>query len=208
MTEIIYNTSLDEYQKEYIDYIKSASVDLLVIINDILDISKLEGGKVEVEIKKIDLYKIIEEIVFSFSSEAGRKMIKLSYSISKSVPQYIKSDKTKLIQILINIIGNAVKFTEKGTVKLYINCKEYNKEEVELEFIVEDTGIGISKEVQKKLFSPFYQGDLSYTKKYQGTGLGLAISKQLLELLGSKIEIESTEGKGSKFKFNIKCKLD
>jgi len=186
--------------------IKISANSLLNIINDILDISKLESGKTVIEIKKIDVKNMIEEAVLPLSYIANKKGVKISYEIEKSVPQFIMGDKTKISQILINIVGNAVKFTEVGKIQIKIKGKTLENKRIELEFIVEDTGIGISEGIQKKLFFPFVQGDSSYTKKYQGTGLGLAICKKLTELMEGNISLESSEGKGSKFRFTIVVK--
>lgn len=206
MSELLSQTELNENQKKYLEFIQISADNLLAIINDILNISKLESGKVELEIKELELEKMMNNILALLSVNAHKKGIEVVYYIDKDIPEFLEGDEVKLNQILINLIGNAVKFTDKG--EILIEIKKINQEDdfYEIEFSVKDTGIGMSVDILKNLFKPFVQGDLSYTKKYQGTGLGLAISKQLLEIMGGKIFVKSDIGKGSKFSFNLKLK--
>lgn len=206
MSELLAQTELDINQKKYLEFIQVSADNLLAIINDILDISKLEAGKIELELKEFELEKMIDNLLSLLSVNAHKKGVEVVYYVDKEVPEMLEGDEIKIRQILINFIGNAVKFTDVGEIFLEIKCKNKTAEYFEIEFSVSDTGIGMGEETIKNLFKPFVQGDLSYTKKYQGTGLGLAISKQLIELMGGKVYVESEEGKGSKFYFSLKLK--
>jgi two-component system CheB/CheR fusion protein len=206
MVELMYTTNLSEEQKEYIDNLQSSSEILMGIISDILDISKIEAGKMEIVYHEFDIIKSIEKIIDNFAITAHKKGIELILYIDKNVPQTILSDEGKIRQILINLIGNAIKFTEKGNVVLRVNTVFTEEDRIIMQFEVEDSGIGMSSETMKQLFIPFMQGDISYKKRYQGTGLGLAISKKFTELLGGTIEVESAPGVGSKFTVEIGCK--
>lgn len=203
MADVLEQTEIDEEQKKYLNFIKISADSLLNIINDILDISKLEAGKIELNINEFDIKILIENIFSLFTNEAYKKNIDIVYKKDKSIPSILKGDEQKIRQILINFIANAIKFTEKG--KILVEIKNIGKKEkgIEIEFSVLDTGIGISENVKKNLFKPFVQGDASYTKKYKGTGLGLAISKQLVELMGGEIGMESIDGNGSRFYFRL-----
>lgn len=206
MTEILSLTKLTEEQKKYVEYINISANNLLAIINDILDISKLEAGKTELETEEFDFYEIMKEVTIAISSIQLGKGVKIISKFDENIPKILKGDRVKIVQIMMNIIGNAFKFTEQGEIRVGTILKSEVEDEIEIEFSVEDTGIGISEELQEKLFKPFEQGDRSLTKKYQGTGLGLAISKRLIELMGGQIKLESKKGIGSKFIFTIKLK--
>jgi PAS domain S-box-containing protein len=203
MTELLSETELNSNQKKYLEFIKISADNLLAIINDILDIAKLESGKIELEIHKFDLEKMLENILVLLSYNAHKKNVEVVYYIEKEIPAILLGDEMKIRQVLINLIGNAVKFTDKGNILVEIKLLKNNTDDIELEFSVKDSGIGISEDVKKRLFTPFMQGDISYTKKYQGTGLGLAISKQLVQLMNGCIDVESSEGNGSRFYFTL-----
>lgn len=203
MVEIMSLTPLSKEQKEYMNAIEYSANSLLDIINDILDLSKIESGKIDVENKDFYFEKMIASTMDMFSLRAHKKGLEFVYFIDNKVPEFIISDEGKIRQILINIIGNAIKFTEKGSIFLEVKLGYSENKKIELEFSVTDTGIGITDNKLKDIFMPFTQADSSFTKQYQGTGLGLAISKKLVEILGGEIKVESEINKGSKFIFNI-----
>jgi PAS domain S-box-containing protein len=194
MTELLSNTTLTEEQQDLVQTIKDSGDALLTIINDILDLSKIESGMLELEERSFVLSDIIKSVCTLFNKQAITKKISLSYTINTDVPNNVLGDSNRLRQILLNLVGNAIKFTEKGSVTITIQNRlipDNNNEKYELIFAVQDTGIGIKKEPLKKLFQPFSQADASISRKYGGTGLGLAISKRLIELMGGTIWIES-----------------
>ncbi|MCI4667613.1 MAG: ATP-binding protein [Bacteroidia bacterium] len=179
---------------------------LLSLINDILDYSKIEAGKITLENREYNLYELVDGIHRTFQPKAGDKNVKFYLRWGRQVPKRIIGDQVRLSQVLNNLISNALKFTEAGKVVLEIDLMEKTDSEVLLYFAVQDTGIGIPKEKQDKIFSRFAQANESTTRRYGGTGLGLAITKNLLELQGSNIELESEVGKGSRFFFKVRFK--
>ena len=203
MGELLGETNLNTEQKLFLTDIRVSADNLLAIINDILDISKLESGKMDLDIKEFDLEKLIAGILSLVSYNAHKKGIEVVYFIEKDIPEFFMGDETKLRQILVNLVANAVKFTDKGNIFIEVKKNGELDDEFDLEFSVSDTGIGINEENKKIIFKPFVQGDLSYTKKYQGTGLGLAISKNLVNLMGGSIDFETEVNVGTKFFFNI-----
>lgn len=205
MSELLSRTNLDAEQKNYVDVITSSADALLHIINDILDISKIEAGKLELESLEFDLISFIEETSDILAQKADKKGIEFILNISPETPSLLTGDPGKLRQIIINLVNNAIKFTERGgEVIINISPFEMLENKVMLEFSITDTGIGIPKEHQEKLFNNFTQVDASTTRKYGGTGLGLAICKNLVSMMDGKIGIESVEGKGSNFWFTCK----
>lgn len=207
MVELTLLTSLNKEQKENLSIIKSCADSLLKVIQDILDFSKMEAGKLAVETISFDIKALIEEIIKAHSPRAIKKGIGLDYIIGEDVPEYIIGDPSRLKQILNNLISNAVKFTDYGDVNVRVDHEQTKNGEVALKFVVEDDGIGISKENIGKLFQSFSQLDGSITRRFGGTGLGLSISKQLAELMGGQIDVESEEGVGSKFYLTLKFGL-
>ena len=201
MADLLMETQLTPEQHQYVQVFQSAGGNLLTIINDIIDISKVEAGHVQLETIDFDLTDIIEDICDVMSVRAHEKGLELVYSAMPDVPTDLLGDPTRLRQILVNLIGNAIKFTEKGEVFIQIKSQEVKKETVELLFLITDTGIGIASEQIDTIFDTFTQADSSTTRKYGGTGLGLAISKQLVELMGGHITVESKPGQGSAFSF-------
>ncbi len=210
MTGLLLDTQLSDQQKEFVSIIRNSGENLLTMINNILDFSKIEAQKLELEEQPFELGTCIEEVLRLFVSQASKKNLELAYLVESNTPSAIIGDSTRLKQILANLIGNAVKFTEKGEVVIYVNAtliqslkdtKQNSK--YELRFAVKDTGIGIPSDRCNRLFQPFSQVDASTTRKYGGTGLGLAISKGLSELMGGNMWVHSTEGKGSTFNFTI-----
>jgi len=207
MTGLLQETELTSEQKEYVETIRVSGDSLLTIINDILDFSKIESGKMDLESHPFELRTAIEETFDLVASKAMDKGIDLLYLIDADVPPTILGDITRLRQILVNLVNNAVKFTSKG--EIYVNIQSINqtKKSVELQFAVRDSGIGIPKDRLNKLFKAFSQVDSSTTRKYGGTGLGLAICKRLVNLMEGDVWVESVEGKGSTFFFNIKVEV-
>ncbi|ETR68453.1 MAG: two-component hybrid sensor and regulator histidine kinase [Candidatus Magnetoglobus multicellularis str. Araruama] len=203
MASLLMDTKLDPLQQEYIDILKSSGEMLLVLINDILDFSKIESGKMILEKHNFQLSSCIKDVYNLLSFSAAKKGIELIENIDQNVPKTIIGDKTRLRQILFNLIGNAIKFTEKGEVFLNIKTILQDNHHYTLEFSVKDTGIGIPLEKTNQLFKSFSQVDTSTTRKYGGTGLGLAICDRLVNLMGGKIWVESEEGKGATFFFTI-----
>lgn len=206
MTGILLDKSLDPYTRKLTETIRDCSEDLLTIINDILDFSKIESGKVELENNICDLAHCIESTFLVFDSKAREKRLDLDYSLGKSVPKAIVTDATRLRQILVNLVGNAVKFTEKGSIKVVVEKLGVKTEGLELQFVVQDTGIGIPETRLDRLFKSFSQIDASTARKFGGTGLGLAISKRLAEMMGGSIWVQSKFGYGSSFYFSIIAK--
>ncbi len=206
MSSLLADTKLDEEQKDFVETIRFSGDALLTIINDILDFSKIEAGKLVLEETDFNLRTCIEEVLDLLSLSAAKKNIDLIYLIENGVPNYITCDISRLRQILVNLVNNAIKFTQKGEIFINVKPERQSNDHFELLFSVRDSGIGISPENTAKLFTPFSQADSSTTRKYGGTGLGLAISKKLVNLMGGEIWVESKENEGSTFFFSIKAK--
>lgn len=201
-------SSFSREQREYLQAIQQSSNALMGIINDILDFSKIEAGKLELNLEHLDLHKIVREVIMPLSFQAKRKNLMLRTHYPKNAPFFVQGDDTRLRQILLNLLSNAVKFTQAGEVKLEVQFLGYkNKEEVNLRFLVSDTGIGIAPENQKRIFGAFTQEDSSTTKLFGGTGLGLSISNSLLHLMGSELQLTSVLGKGSTFFFDLSMEI-
>lgn len=196
-----------EQAKEFIKKGKNSAKMLLGIINDILDFSKIEARKIEIENKQVSLGEILSQMNDLFTYIASQKDIKFTIEYDNMVPEYILGDKLRLTQVLTNLISNAVKFTQKGSIKLKIELLSKEKENIQLKFLVSDTGKGIAKENQHKLFKSFSQEDSSISREYGGTGLGLTISKNLVELMNGKIGFESFKNEGTTFFFTLNTKL-
>jgi PAS domain S-box-containing protein len=205
-TDLIMKTNYDEDQLKYIEIINQSGINLMEIINDILDFSKIEAGKLELNIEEIDLFGLVNQIVALFKHQANLKKIDLILNVDSNVPQYIFADSLRLKQIIMNLIGNALKFTSKGQIKLDIREIASSDSFSILNFSIKDTGIGIKKSNQEKIFNSFVQEDTSTTRRFGGTGLGLAISNQLLALMNSKLQLISDYGHGSDFYFSIEFK--
>ena len=204
MTGLLLNTNLDEQQQDFVQTIRTSGEALLTLINDILDFSKIEAGKLDLEEQPFDLSNCIEEALNIIAGKAGEKNIELAYLIEPTVPKRIVGDVTRLRQILVNLLNNAVKFTEVGEVVVYVQANEKNtQEKYEIHFALKDTGIGIPLDKMQRLFKSFSQVDASTTRKYGGTGLGLAICKRLSEMMGGTIWADSQVDVGSTFHFTI-----
>lgn len=203
MTTLLADTRLDEDQQHFVNNIRQSADALLTIINDILDFSKIEAGKIQIEPVNFDLLLLVEGVIGLFTQTAEAKSLELTSIIEPDVPTFLHADSSRIRQILINLIGNAIKFTHEGAVALSVKCVEQSEANATLRFEVRDTGIGINEEAQARLFNAFVQADGSTARRFGGTGLGLAISKQLVEALGGQIGIESQPGKGSTFWFSL-----
>jgi two-component system sensor histidine kinase/response regulator len=203
MTGITLDTPLTDEQREYLNIVKESSYSLLGLLDDILDLSKIDAGRVELETIDFDLRATVESVTDTLTSRASDKGIELACLIHHTVPPFLQGDPVRLRQILMNLGGNAVKFTEKGEVVIQVELQEETQDRATLLFSVTDTGISIPQDKQGKIFDSFTQADGSTTRKYGGTGLGLSICRRLVELMGGQIGVESKPGKGSRFWFSV-----
>ncbi|MFD2671398.1 PAS domain S-box protein [Marinicrinis sediminis] len=203
MIDLLKDTDLSEEQEEYVQIVRKSSTDLLRIINDILDFSKIEAGKLDLEIEPFDLRDLLQEVYDLFAPSVRSKGLQMTMKVSESVPEQWSGDESRIRQVLVNLIGNAIKFTEEGSVKLRLETEESGKGHPNplLHFYIEDTGIGIPSDKLSLLFQSFSQVHSGANRKYGGTGLGLAISKKLVEMMGGMIMASSMEGEGSTFHF-------
>lgn len=204
MTSLLQTMELTPEQQEYVEAMRCSGEALVAIINDILDFSKIEAGKLQLMVTDLNVRTVVNDVVSILDEHALRKGLRISCTVDSEVPRALRGDPGRLQQVLVNLVGNAVKFTEGGGVAITVTMDEQQPEFVMLRFEVLDTGSGISPESQERLFQPFSQVDQSSTRKYGGTGLGLAISKQLVELMGGQIGVESRAGRGSTFWFTVK----
>jgi signal transduction histidine kinase/DNA-binding response OmpR family regulator/HPt (histidine-containing phosphotransfer) domain-containing protein len=210
MAELLLSTTLSQKQRRFVETVHKSGESLLSIINDILDFSKIEAGRFELEQLDFDLHKTVEDIVELFAEQAHSKNLELIFRIAPEVPECVKGDPTRVRQVLSNLVGNALKFTGQGEVVIDLSLVNTDqtptpskKSPFKINFSVRDTGIGISEEALPRLFQAFSQADGSTTRKYGGTGLGLAISKQLTELMGGEISVETRAGQGTTFSFTL-----
>jgi PAS domain S-box-containing protein len=204
MSDLLLDTALDEKQQRFAELIKTSGVSLSELINDLLDFSKIEARKLEIESVDFDLSAAVEEVTEMMSIKASQKGLDLACLTMPDVPRQVKGDPQRIKQILINLVNNAIKFTESGSISMRLTLDEQSGEHVTVRFSITDTGIGIPADRMDRLFKSFSQVDSSTTRTYGGTGLGLAISKQLAELMGGSIGVESTAGHGSMFWFTIR----
>ncbi len=210
MTELLLDTNLDAEQQEYAETVRRSGDALLTIINDILDFSKVEAGKLELESVEFGLVGVVDEVMALLAERAHAKGLELASFVEPEAPALVRGDPGRLRQVLTNIVGNAVKFTEEGEVVLYVEPVAASRGaiprngKVEIRFEVRDTGIGMTEEQRARLFQSFTQADASTTRRYGGTGLGLVISKQLVEMMGGEIGVRSEPGAGSTFWFTVK----
>jgi PAS domain S-box-containing protein len=207
MTSLLLDSALPREQREFAETIRASGEALLTIINDILDFSKIESGRMELESAEFSLRESIEGALDVLAARAAEKHVDLLYEITDGVPNNVRGDATRLRQVVVNLLGNALKFTAKGEVVLTVRTQTIVDGAAELVFAVRDTGIGIPPEAIGRLFQSFTQVDASTTRKYGGTGLGLAISKRLVELMEGRIWVESSPGVGSTFYFTIKLEV-
>ena len=208
MTELTLDTELSSEQREFLDMVKTSADSLLGLLNDILDFSKIESGKLDFELIEFSLRKTIGDALKAVAMPAHQKGLELACRVESNVPDYLRGDAGRLRQVLINLTGNAVKFTEQGEVVINVEEDSQDGDEIVLHFRVKDTGMGIPKEKQSVIFDAFTQADGSTTRKFGGTGLGLAISQRLVKLMGGDLWVESEPGAGSTFHFTARlCKV-
>jgi two-component system, sensor histidine kinase and response regulator len=206
MVDLALDTELSREQQEYLNLVKSSAEHLLTVINDILDFSKIEAGKLDLQETEFDLIDLIGETLKTLAPRVALKELELTYDLGDDIPRFVAGDPARLRQIFLNLLGNAVKFTERGEVGLRVaGCHASPTPEASLclEFEVHDTGIGIPADKHAHIFSAFSQADGQVTRKYGGTGLGLSITKQLVEMMGGQIRVESTPGQGARFIFQV-----
>jgi signal transduction histidine kinase/DNA-binding response OmpR family regulator len=204
MTELSLDTDLDPEQRDYMNTVKSAADSLLSLINDILDFSKIEAGKLELEPIDFALRDALADMLNTLATRAHSKGIELAYHVPPEIHDALIGDVYRLQQIIVNLVGNAIKFTKEGEIVVGVTETKRTEDEVELQFSVSDTGVGIPSEKIEAIFRPFEQADVSTTRKFGGTGLGLAISVQIVELMDGRIWAESEVGRGSTFNFTVK----
>ncbi len=207
MASLLSDTSLDEDQRHYVDIMQGSAESLLRILNDILDISKIEAGKLDLESIKFNLQKVLAEVNAIFTPRAQSRGLDFFCDVKSDVPLHLTGDPGRLRQVLVNLLGNAIKFTFQGSVSIQVKVWGKHQDLVTLHFSIEDTGVGIPKEKLGALFKKFSQVDASTTRIYGGTGLGLAISKQLVNMMGGEIGVRSHEGKGSQFWFTVQMSI-
>jgi two-component system, sensor histidine kinase and response regulator len=200
MTDLALDTQLEPEQREYLETVKMSADSLLTVINDILDFSKIEAGKVDIEAIDFNLRDCLETTLKTLAIRADEKGLELLCEVAPDVPETVRGDSGRLRQILMNLVGNAIKFTDKGEVALKVQMEATHDYDFTLRFTVADSGIGIAREKQQVIFDPFAQADSLTTRKY-GTGLGLTISSRLVEMMGGNISVESELARGSQFHF-------
>ncbi|MGC3980168.1 MAG: response regulator [Steroidobacteraceae bacterium] len=203
LVELLLDTKLNDTQREYAEGIHASADALLTIINDILDFSKIEAGRLDIETVDLDLRDVVEQVGQLLALQADRKGLEFIIRMMGGVPEFLRGDPTRLRQVLINLTGNALKFTQQGEVVITVTTVEDHAEQATLKFEISDTGIGISPAQIEKLFQPFTQADSSTTRRYGGTGLGLSIVRRLIEMMGGTIGVDSEPGKGSCFWFTL-----
>ncbi len=202
-TEVLLNTDLSERQRRFGQIIHGSAKSLLAIINNILDFSKIEAGKIELEMVAFDPRNIVEEVQDLFNEMAEKKGLRFGSHVAPHLPRSMIGDSGRLRQVLTNLVGNAVKFTERGEVMIHVRPDEIGTDTIRLRFEVRDTGIGVHEEARSRIFESFAQADQSTTRRYGGTGLGLAIAKQLVSMMGGQIGVDSRAGEGSTFWFTV-----
>jgi two-component system sensor histidine kinase/response regulator len=207
MAGLLLDTELDPEQRDYAETVHSSADALLVIINDILDFSKIEAGQLDLEIVDVNLHTLVEEVADLLAPDAHAKGLELAVLVRPDVPPTVRGDPGRLRQILLNLVGNAVKFTHEGEVVVRATASDPTDGGVEVQFQVADTGIGIDPSVRDRLFEPFSQADASTTRTYGGTGLGLAICRRLVDMLGGELTVDSEPGQGSTFQLTVRLDL-
>lgn len=207
MASLLSDTPLSPEQREYTDTIRSSGDALLTVINDILDFSKIESGKLEIDNDRFSIRQCVEDVMDVFAPKAAEKGIDLLYEIDSDIPPYISGDSHRVRQVLLNLISNSMKFTDKGEIFLNVRLLSTKEDTMQLAFSIHDTGIGIPQDKLSHLFKPFSQVDSSTTRRYGGTGLGLVISERLVTLMNGSIKVSSEPGIGTTFDFSIRCNV-
>ena len=207
MTELALQTELSAELREYLQMVASSGEALMTVINDVLDFSKMESGRLDLDPVPFDVRELIGDAIRPLAVRAHLKGLEVAYEVQPDVPEVLIGDSHRVRQILINLLGNAIKFTERGEVLLFVECEAHSGPEVCVHFAVRDTGVGIPAEKQKTIFHAFAQADSSTTRKYGGTGLGLTISQRLAEMMDGRIWAESAVGRGSTFHFTVRCAI-
>lgn len=207
MTALLGGTGLSEEQRQYVDGISASARSLMLIINDILDLSKLDAEKVDLETLVFQPRRIVDDCLNALGPEAAQKKIALTSDLDPDCDRYVRGDATRILQVLTNLVSNGVKFTDRGGVTITVRCSLAAEDRLTVRFTVTDTGIGIEPDVQAMIFDKFRQADGSITRRFGGTGLGLTIAKRLVELMGGTIGVESTPGQGSSFWYTITLPL-
>ena len=208
MTDLLLDTQLTQTQHEYLSMVQDSGEALLTLINDVLDFSKIEAGKLELACTTFDIRESLGDSMKGLGFRAHSKGLELAFRVDAEIPRYLEGDPGRIRQIVVNLVGNAIKFTESGEVVLEIECEHKTETQATLRFAVVDTGIGIAAEHRSKIFQEFEQADASTTRKFGGTGLGLAISSRLVQLMQGRIWVESELGKGSTFLFELPLNID
>jgi PAS domain S-box-containing protein len=203
MVDLLIDSGLDAQQRQYAETVRRSGENLLHIIDEVLDLSKIEAGRLDLEVVDFDLHSVITDTAALLGRSAERKGVELTTQVDPGLPRTVQGDPWRIRQILTNLLGNAIKFTDRGHVDLSVQVEGASKETTTVRFAVEDTGIGLTAEQQERLFRPFSQADSSTTRRYGGTGLGLAISRQLVEMMDGRIWLESSPGRGSTFSFEV-----
>lgn len=206
MTEVLIDTPLNEDQREFANSVRDSSLHLINIINEILDFSKIEAGKLTIQERLFSLNKLLKSVVSLESAQLGKKDLSLTFHIDPAIPRFLVGDPLRLTQVLLNLIGNAIKFTDRGGIGLQVFLEEHSDVDLLIRFEIHDTGIGIARKDQEQLFSPFMQVDNSTTRAYPGTGLGLVICRELIDLMKGDVGFESEPGQGSRFWFTLPLK--
>ena len=207
MTELLLDMKLQTHQQEYLRMIQGSGESLLGVINDILDFSKIEAGKLELDPVEFGLRRSIGGTMKSLATRAHDKHLELAFRVQNDVPEALLGDVGRLRQVIVNLVGNAIKFTQQGEVVVDIGVSHHEADTVSLLVKVQDTGIGMSEEACGKVFDEFQQADTSTTRRYGGTGLGLTISTRLIEMMGGTIGVKSTLKKGTEFYFTVPFKI-
>ncbi len=204
MTELAIETELTDLQRDLLETSRNSALSLLNLLNDVLDFSQIEAKNIQLDGDRFDLPRLLSDTIQAFEAQARQKGLVLNCEIAPEIPKHVNGDPARLRQVLVNLVGNAVKFTPAGSVTLRASLDSEDPKHFHLRFAVTDTGIGVPREKQQIIFEPFAQADGSMTRKYGGTGLGLSISTRLVELMGGKMWLESEPGKGSTFNFSVR----
>jgi len=206
-TDLALDTMLSSEQRELLETTRNSADSLLHLLDDVLDLSKMEAERLDLEQVPFDVHKLVRETVKVFAAQAAQKRLALTHSIAARVPDQVTGDPARLRQVLTNLLGNAIKFTHTGAVEVRVGVESISAESLSLQFAVKDTGIGIAKDQQEVIFQAFSQADVSMTRRYGGSGLGLTISARLVELMGGAIRLESEPGRGSIVHFTVRFRV-